>query len=102
MDLSKCFDRLDHEFIINEMAKTVSDGSVLRLIRMFLKSGVIQDGQFTDTLEGSPQGGVISPLISNIYLNVFDQEMKRRNIRIVRYADDILIFARTKAEAGNL
>lgn len=101
MDLSKCFDRLDHEFIINEMAKTVSDGSVLKLIRTFLKSGVIQDGQFADTLEGSPQGGVISPLISNIYLNVFDQEMKKRNIRIVRYADDILIFAKTKADAGN-
>lgn len=88
MDLSKCFDRLDHEFMLTEMARTVSDGSVLNLIRTFLKSGVMEDGHFTNTSEGSPQGGVISPLLSNIYLNVFDQEMKRRGIRIVRFADD--------------
>ena len=101
MDLSKCFDRLDHEFMIREMAKMVSDGSVLDLVRTFLKSGVMEDGHYADTEEGSPQGGVISPLLSNIYLNVFDQEMKRRGIRIVRFADDILIFAHTKADAGN-
>lgn len=101
MDLSKCFDRLDHEFILDEMAKTVSDGSVLSLVRAFLKSGVMQDGDFSATEEGSPQGGVISPLISNIYLNVFDQKMRDRDIRIVRYADDILIFARTAIEAKN-
>ena len=101
MDLSKCFDRLDHEFMMTEMAKMVSDGSVLDLVRTFLKSGVMEDGHYADTVKGSPQGGVISPLLSNIYLNVFDQEMKRRGIRIVRFADDILIFARTKADAGN-
>ena len=101
MDLSKCFDRLDHEFLINEVAKKISDGSVLWLIRTFLKSGALEDGRFMETEEGSPQGGVISPLLSNIYLNVFDQEMKARGIRIVRFADDILIFAVSKAEAGN-
>ncbi|MFB0958984.1 MAG: group II intron reverse transcriptase/maturase [Clostridiaceae bacterium] len=99
MDLSKCFDRLDHEFILNEMAKQVSDGSVLNLLRKFLKAGVLKDGQFEGTEIGSPQGGVISPLLSNVYLNVFDQEMMRRDIRIVRYADDILIFARTREQA---
>lgn len=101
MDLSKCFDRLDHEFLINEVAKKISDGSVLWLIRTFLKSGALEDGRFIETEEGSPQGGVISPLLSNIYLNVFDQEMKARGIRIVRFADDILIFAVSKAKAGN-
>ena len=101
MDLSKCFDRLDHEFLINEVAKKISDGSVLWLIRTFLKSGALEDGRFIETEEGSPQGGVISPLLSNIYLDVFDQEMKARGIRIVRFADDILIFAVSKAEAGN-
>jgi RNA-directed DNA polymerase len=101
MDLSKCFDRLNHEFLINEVAKKISDGSVLWLIRTFLKSGVLEDGRFVETEEGSPQGGVISPLLSNIYLDVFDQEMKARGIRIVRFADDILIFAASKAEAGN-
>lgn len=100
MDLSKCFDRLDHEFLINEVAKKISDGSVLWLIRTFLKSGVLEDGRFVETEEGSPQGGVFSPLLSNIYLDVFDQEMKARGIRIVRFADDILIFAASKAEAG--
>ncbi len=99
MDLSKCFDTLDHEIIIDEVAKKISDSSVLGLIRKFLKSGVIKDGAFEDTEIGSPQGGVISPLLSNIYLNIFDQEMKSRNIRIVRYADDILVFADSKENA---
>jgi RNA-directed DNA polymerase len=61
----------------------------------------MKDGEFSAIEEGSPQGGVISPLISNIYLNVFDQKMRDKDIRIVRYADDILIFARTEIEAKN-
>ncbi|MFW5647553.1 MAG: reverse transcriptase domain-containing protein, partial [Candidatus Alkaliphilus sp. MAG34] len=68
MDLSKCFDTLDHELIIEAVAEKISDGSVLNLIKAFLKSGVLQDGNFSETTVGSPQGGVISPLISNIYL----------------------------------
>ncbi len=99
MDLSKCFDRLDHELIIQEIARKISDGSVLELIKKFLKSGVMEDGAIEETDLGSPQGGVISPLISNIYLDRFDQEMKRRGIRIVRYADDILVFAYTPRQA---
>lgn len=101
MDLSKCFDTLDHELIMNEVAKKVSDGRVLELIRSFLTSGVMEGDVFTETDVGSPQGGVISPLISNIYLDVFDQKMKSKGIRIVRYADDILVFAKDKATAGN-
>lgn len=101
MDLSKCFDTLNHDIIIGTVAEKISDGKVLRLIEKFLKAGVMKDGSFRDTELGSPQGGVISPLISNIYLNIFDQKMKEKNIRIVRYADDILIFAKTKADAGN-
>ncbi len=61
--------------------------------------GVMKDGVWQKTDLGSPQGGVISPLLANIYLDEFDQEMKRRNIRIVRYADDILLFGRTYQEA---
>lgn len=101
MDLSKCFDTLNHDLIIKAIAEIISDTSVLRLIREFLNSGVLEDGNFTETDIGSPQGGVISPLISNIYLNYFDQKMMRKGIRIVRYADDILIFAKDKAAAGN-
>lgn len=99
MDLSKCFDTLDHELILKAVNRKISDGRVLRLIKSFLKSGVM-DGELQKTEIGSPQGGVISPLLMNIYLDEFDQEMMKRGIRIVRYADDILIFARTKSQAG--
>jgi len=71
------------------------------LIKKFLKSGVMHRDNFCETEVGSPQGGVISPLISNIYLNQFDQKMMSRGIRIVRYADDILIFAKDKKTAGD-
>jgi group II intron reverse transcriptase/maturase len=101
MDLSKCFDKLDHELILKSIRKRVSDSSVLKLIKQFLKSGVMVDGYWQETEIGSPQGGVISPLIANIYLDAFDQEMRKRNHRIVRYADDILIFCRSKAGAVN-
>ncbi len=99
MDLSKCFDRLDHDLIIESVNRKVSDGSVLKLIRKFLEAGVMKDGAWEETTIGSPQGGVISPLLANIYLDYFDQKMKSKDIRIVRYADDILIFARTRRQA---
>lgn len=101
MDLSKCFDTLNHELIIKSIGELISDSRVLNLIREFLRSEVMQGGEFTETEIGSAQGGVISPLISNIYLNYFDQKMKSKGIRIVRYADDILIFAKDKQTAGN-
>lgn len=99
MDLSKCFDRLDHDLIIQSVNRKVSDGKVLKLIKKFLTAGVMKDGAYERTDIGSPQGGVISPLLANIYLDYFDQKMKGKRIRIVRYADDILIFAKTHREA---
>lgn len=99
MDLSKCFDTLDHDLILKGVKKKVSDGSVLTLIRTILKTGIMCEGNYSPTEVGSPQGGVISPLLMNIYLDNFDQYMKGEGIRIVRYADDILIFARTRSEA---
>jgi len=101
MDLSKCFDTLDHEIIMEAVSEQISDGRVLDLIKKFLKSGVMHRDNFCETEVGSPQGGVISPLISNIYLNQFDQKMMSKGIRIVRYADDILIFAKDKKKAGD-
>ena len=101
MDLSKCFDRLDHELIISLFRRRVSDGSVLELLRQCLESGVMVGTEYEPTLVGSPQGGVISPLIANVYLNEFDQFMKGRSHRIVRYADDILIFCGSKNGAVN-
>ena len=99
MDLSKCFDRLDHDLIIGSVRQRVSDGSILNLIRMFLESGVLIGDDYQSTTIGSPQGGVISPLLANIYLDGFDQEMKRRGHRLVRYADDILILCRSRSAA---
>lgn len=99
MDLSKCFDRLDHNLIIEGVRKRVTDGSILRLIEQFLSSGVMKGEVLEATLRGSPQGGVISPLLANIYLDAFDQEMKRRGHRLVRYADDILILCRSESGA---
>ncbi len=101
MDLSKCFDKLDHQLILRSIRKRIADGSVLELINQFLKSGVMVDGYWQQTALGSPQGGVISPLIANIYLDAFDQQMRSRGHRIVRYADDILIFCRSRTGADN-
>ena len=101
MDLSKCFDMLDHDIILETVAERISDGKVLELIRKFLKSGAMHSNNFISTEIGSCQGGVISPLLSNIYLNRFDQKMMSKGIRVVRYADDTLIFAKDKQTAGN-
>ena len=101
MDLSKCFDTLDHALIIKAFRKRVVDGSILRLLRMFLECGVMTEDGWCATEVGSPQGGVISPLIANVYLNEFDQFMMKRKHRIVRYADDILVFCRSRKAAEN-
>ncbi|MBA6411473.1 group II intron reverse transcriptase/maturase, partial [Pseudoalteromonas sp. 5Ae-yellow] len=101
MDLSKCFDLLDHDLIISSVKRKVTDGSILKLLKQFLKSGVMIGNNWEASELGSPQGGVISPLLANIYLDAFDQEMKKRNHRIVRYADDILILCCTEKAAKN-
>ena len=101
MDLSKCFDMLDHDLIIKCVRKRITDGSILHLIGMFLKSGVMVGSNWQESELGSPQGGVISPLLANIYLDEFDQEMMKRKHRIVRYADDILIFCTSQSGADN-
>jgi len=101
MDLSKCFDTLDHELIIQSFRRRVTDGSLLGLLRLFLQSGIMTTDGWQASEQGSPQGGVISPLIANVYLDAFDQQMKERGHRIVRYADDILILSRSKRGAQN-
>ena len=101
MDLSRCFDTLNHDYIIQQFRRKVVDGSILRLLQMFLQSGVMTDDGWQASVLGSPQGGVISPLIANVYLDAFDQQMKQRGHRIVRYADDILILCSSKRGAEN-
>ncbi|PLX46879.1 MAG: group II intron reverse transcriptase/maturase [Desulfobulbaceae bacterium] len=101
MDLSKCFDTLDHDLIISSFRRKVSDGSILGLLEKILKSGVMTGAGWQASETGSPQGGVISPLVANVYLDSFDQFMKDRGHRIVRYADDILILCQSKKAAKN-
>lgn len=101
MDLSKCFDTLDHDLILQQVRWRIADGSILNLIRLFLTSGVMTAEGVLPTTTGSPQGGVISPLLANIYLDAFDQHTKERGLRIVRYADDILILTRSRMAAEN-
>lgn len=101
MDLSKCFDTLNHDLILRVFRRRIADGSILELIRKFLQSGVVLADGWQASEEGSPQGGVISPFIANVYLDAFDQQMKARGHRIVRYADDILILTGSKSAAHN-
>jgi group II intron reverse transcriptase/maturase len=101
MDLSKCFDTLSHSIVLSSFRKRVRDGSILNLLEMFLKSGVMTGGSWQSSDVGSPQGGVISPMIANVYLDAFDQFMKERGHRIIRYADDILILCSSRKAALN-
>ena len=102
VDLSKYFDTINHDLLLNLLRKQVKDTRVIKLIKKYLKSGVMENGIVCSTDEGSPQGGPLSPLLANIYLNEYDQEMKSRGVRVIRYADDIVVFARSKRAAERL
>src|SRR6516164_3732015 len=98
-DLKDFFGSVDHEKLLTLVAQRVSDGRVLRLIRGMLQAGVLADGQRLPTEQGTPQGGIITPLLSNILLTPFDREMRRRGYRLTRYADDWVITCASAAEA---
>ena len=102
LDLSKYFDTINHELLMNMLRQDISDKRVIELIKKFLKSGVMVKGLKQRTEEGSPQGGNLSPLLANIYLTPFDKEFEGRGVRIVRYADDILILAKSQRAAERL
>ena len=95
IDLSKYFDTLNHDLLMNMVREEVHDKRVIELIKRFLKSGVMENGLHIKTEEGSPQGGPLSPLLANIYLNKYDHEMESRGVHVIRYADDIVVLART-------
>ena len=102
IDLSKYFDTLNHELLMNMVREEVKDKRVTDLIKKYLKSGVFAEGLLVKTEEGSPQGGPLSPLLANIYLNKYDQEMTRRGVKVIRYADDIVILAKSKRAGERL
>ncbi len=98
-DLKTYFDTIPHEKLIGMVKDTVTDGSVLSLIETFLKAGVWEDGSFQLNERGTPQGGVISPLLANIYLHPLDQAMTERGHKLTRYADDFVICCKTQKGA---
>jgi RNA-directed DNA polymerase len=96
LDIEKFFDRVNHDILMGLVAKRVSDRRILRLIRGFLTAGVLADGLVGPTDEGTPQGGPLSPLLSNLMLDELDRELERRGHRFVRYADDCNIYVRSR------
>jgi group II intron reverse transcriptase/maturase len=99
-DISGFFDNLPHWVIMEAVASQVADGNILNLIEKFLRAGVMENGVFKPTTIGTPQGGVFSPLLANIVLNLLDWTLHEHGYRFVRYADDFVVLTQTKAQAG--
>ena len=99
LDLAKYLDTVNHDLLIRMIREHVKDERVIELIRKFLKSGVLTNGLLTKTTEGTPQGGNLSPLLSNIYLTSFDRLLESRGHKFVRYADDCNIYVKSARAA---
>ena len=97
LDLEKFFDRVNHDVLMARVARRVKDARILRLLRRYLQAGVLEGGLVSPRTEGTPQGGPLSPLLSNLLLDDLDRELARRGHRFVRYADDCNIYVRSKA-----
>lgn len=102
MDLEKFFDTVNQSKMIEILSRTVKDGRVISLIHKYLRAGAMNRGRFEETKLGLVQGGNVSPQCSNIMLNELDHELERRGIRFVRYADDMLLFAKRKRSAQRI
>src|SRR6202049_4738383 len=96
LDLEKFFDRVNHDKLMGQIGKRVEDKRLLKLIRAFLNAGVMENGLVSPSVEGTPQGGPLSPLLSNLVLDELDRELERRGHRFVRYADDCNIYVRSE------
>lgn len=102
LDIEKYFDTVNHDKLISILREKVNDKTTLHLIRSFLSAGVMEKGLFSSTEEGVPQGGPLSPVLSNIYLDKFDKELEERGLRFVRYADDCNIFVKSEMAANRV
>ena len=100
IDLEKFFDRVNHDLLMGLLAKRITDKRLLKLIRAFLNAGVMENGLVGPIEEGTPQGGPLSPLLSNLVLDELDRELERRGHRFVRYADDCNIYVRSAVRAA--
>lgn len=99
IDLERFFDTVHHDRLMNIVSRTVDDGDVISLIRKYLVSGIVIDNNYKESTIGTPQGGNLSPLLSNIMLNELDKELSKRGLRFVRYADDCLILVKSEMSA---
>lgn len=99
IDLEKFFDTVNHDRLMNLVSRKITDGDVISLIRKYLVSGIMVNGKFEESSIGTPQGGNLSPLLSNILLDELDQELERRGLRFVRYADDCIILVKSEFAA---
>ena len=95
-DLEKFFDRVNHDILMGRLARRIGDKRVLRLIRLYLQAGVMVNGVVQERYEGTPQGGPLSPLLSNVLLDELDKELERRGLRFCRYADDSNVYVRSQ------
>jgi len=102
IDLAKYFDTVNHDKLMRLLSETIKDGRVLSLIRKYLQSGVMINGVVVETEEGTPQGGNLSPLLSNIMLNELDKELTKRGLKFCRYADDCNIYVRSRKAADRV
>lgn len=96
IDLEKFFDRVNHDILMSRVARKIKDKKILLLIRRFLQAGIMENGLIQETEEGTPQGGPLSPLLSNIMLDDFDKELEKRGLRFARYADDCNIYVKSE------
>lgn len=102
IDIEKFFDTVNHDKLISILRENVNDATTLHLIRAYLRAGALDDGLIKSTTVGTPQGGPISVVLSNIYLDKFDKELESRNLRFVRYADDSIIFVKSEMSANRV
>ena len=102
LDIEKYFDTVNHDKLISILRERINDAPTLHLIRSFLRAGVMEDGLVSPTEEGVPQGGPLSPILSNVYLDKLDKELESRGLRFARYADDCDIFVRTEKAADRV